>query len=70
VRQARAGRPDTEWAHKTPAHVLVSVAEELRELAHSVRRMGNPYRTDPEAILTQKEDCADRLLSLAAALER
>ncbi|GAB4184045.1 MAG: hypothetical protein OHK0024_24090 [Thalassobaculales bacterium] len=45
------------------------VAVELRELAREVRRIGDGWRSDPEAIAMQKDDVAERLRDLARRLE-
>lgn len=44
-------------------------AEELRRLAVDVRRIGDGYRTNPEAIASAKSEIAGRLVSLARELE-
>ena len=45
------------------------LAEELRELALDVRRLGNGFRQDPEALCIAKDEIAKRLAGLARQVE-
>lgn len=45
-------------------------ADRLRDLARAVRRIGDGYRTNPEAIAIQKDSIATDLARLARAMER
>lgn len=56
-------------AHHAPGQQKISMAEELRDIAASVRRIGDGYRTDPERIAVAKDEAANRLTSLARTLE-
>ena len=44
-------------------------ASELRELARSVRRIHDPFRTDPERVAIAKDEIAARLFRLAEVME-
>lgn len=46
-----------------------ATAFELRELASAVRRIHDPMRSNPEAILAAKDGIAARLVRLADAME-
>lgn len=45
------------------------LSDELRSVAHQVRRIGCAYRTDPEAVAIQKDQVVKRLVGLARRLE-
>ena len=47
----------------------VVAADRLRELARDVRRIGDPFRHDPEAIAAAKDEIAFELVRLARRLE-
>jgi len=47
----------------------LAMAEELREIARAVRRIGRGRCASPEAILIEKLEAAERLFALAARLE-
>lgn len=47
-----------------------AIPDELRDLANAVRRIGNGYRDDPEAIAIAKDTISHRLRTLARRLER
>lgn len=49
--------------------VSPTVAAVLRRLAGDVRRIGDGYRTNPEAIAAAKSEIAAELVSLARQLE-
>lgn len=44
-------------------------ADRLRGLAREVRRIGDGYRHDPEAIAIQKDGVASRLIAIARELD-
>lgn len=44
-------------------------ASSLRDIARDVRRIGDGFRHDPEAIAIQKDDLARRLVTIARELE-
>lgn len=46
-----------------------STACELIELAHAVRRIHDPLRSDPAAIFEAKDEIAGRLISIARQME-
>lgn len=54
---------------EAPADVRPRPADRLRALAREVRRIGDPYRTDPEAIAVAKDEIAHELVSLARRLD-
>ncbi len=45
-------------------------ADELRSLARDVRRIGDGFRDNPEAIAIAKDDVVHRLVALARRVER
>jgi hypothetical protein len=47
----------------------LAVADELRELAAAVRRIGCGRSTTPESILIEKQEAANRLAALAATID-
>jgi hypothetical protein len=46
------------------------LANELREIARAVRRIGDPFRVDPETLCIQKDEISRQLIAVAALLER
>jgi len=44
------------------------VAVELRQIAGDVRRIGDGYRTNPEAVAIAKDDIAKRLATITREL--
>lgn len=46
-----------------------STAFELIQLAHAVRRIHDPLRSDPAAIFEAKDEIAGRLISIARQME-
>ncbi|MCC7046727.1 MAG: hypothetical protein IT562_08460 [Alphaproteobacteria bacterium] len=46
-----------------------TVAAELRQLAGDVRRIGDGYRSNPEAVAMAKDGIAHRLIELARELK-
>ena len=51
------------------AAILAALPKHLRTFAHSVRKIGTGYRTDPEKVATHKDEIASALISLAVLLE-
>ncbi|SFK37507.1 hypothetical protein SAMN04488518_104341 [Pseudovibrio ascidiaceicola] len=47
----------------------LNVPQELKSIAHEVRRIGTRRRSNPETFLVEKEEASERLLKLAKALE-
>lgn len=47
-----------------------TVSRRLNELARDVRRIGDGYRSDPEAIAIQKDTIARELTTLAREIAR
>jgi hypothetical protein len=47
-----------------------SLACELRDVANTVRRIGDGFRSDPESIALAKDNAARRFIDLARRLER
>ena len=54
-----------EYRTREPA----STAFQLREIAHAVRRIHDPLRSNPEAVLIAKDQIAVRLIDLAETME-
>ncbi len=48
----------------------LNISTRLRDLARDVRRIGNGYRCDPEAIAIRKDEIAKKLAAIARELER
>jgi hypothetical protein len=46
------------------------IAAQLREIARAVRRIGDPFRADPETLCIQKDEVSRRLIAVAALVER
>lgn len=48
---------------------MPSLAEEVRSIAHEIRRIGRGRDASPETILIDKQEAAERLLVLASRME-
>jgi hypothetical protein len=46
-----------------------AIVDELRDLARDVRRLHDPFRSNPERVLIAKDNIASRLVRLASAME-
>jgi hypothetical protein len=53
-----------------PKSVRQTFANELREIARAVRRIGDPFRADPETLCIQKDEISRRLIAVAVLVER
>jgi hypothetical protein len=67
-------RRNVAFGTKSPEIVPKSVrhtfADELREIARAVRRIGDPLRADLETLCIQKDQISRRLIAVAALVER
>ena len=66
-RNAAFGTKSPEIVPKSVPHAF---ANELREIARAVRRIGDPFRADPETLCIQKDEISRRLIAVAALMER
>lgn len=60
----------TKVVVRDPAGGKPRIADQLRNTADDVRRIGDGFRNNPESIAIAKDDVAQRLVVLACELER